>query len=216
MGAAGVDAVTITGGSAAGWCAQEVCAARHLPYQAELGGNNAAIVWPDADLVAAAAAVAEGAFGFAGQRCTANRRVIVHADCYDEFLRRLRDAVTALPWGDPMDRATVVGPMIGPAARDRLEGFIERARPAAGEVFAPHADRADCAALMAAGAYYPPTVICCDDPGHEIVQEETFGPVLVVQRARDWDDAIALCNGVRQGLVASLFSRSRRLARRFA
>src|SRR5205085_2972188 len=74
-----VDAVTVTGSEAAGHAAWEVCARRHVPFQAELGGNNAAIVWEDCDLDAAAAGIAEGAFGFAGQRCTANRRAVVHA-----------------------------------------------------------------------------------------------------------------------------------------
>jgi acyl-CoA reductase-like NAD-dependent aldehyde dehydrogenase/nicotinamidase-related amidase len=211
----GVDAVTITGGSAAGWCGQEACVSRRIPFQAELGGNNAAIVWPDADLEDAAAKVAEGAFAFAGQRCTANRRVIVHASCYEAFLDLLRRVVAGLAWGDPLERATVVGPMISVEARTKLERFVGRAGPAAKAEFTPHALQQGCDALVASGAYYPPTIICCDEPAHEIVQEETFGPVLVVQRAQDWDDAVALCNGVRQGLVASLFSHSRVVAKRF-
>ena len=75
-----VDAVSLSGSSPAGWAAQEICARRRIPLQAELGGNNAAIVWTGADLGRAAALVARGAFLFAGQRCTANRRVIVAAD----------------------------------------------------------------------------------------------------------------------------------------
>ena len=84
-----VDAVTITGSAAAGYAAQDVCARRYIPIQAELGGNNAAIVWSDCDLKKASVRIAEGAFGFAGQRCTANRRAIVDANCYDEFLTNL-------------------------------------------------------------------------------------------------------------------------------
>jgi aldehyde dehydrogenase (NAD+) len=211
----GVDAVTVTGGPAAGWCAEEVCASRCIPLQVELGGNNAAIVWLDADLKDAAAKVAGGAFAFAGQQCTANRRVIVHASCYEAFLDLLREAVAGLAWGDPLERATVVGPLISVEARTRLKRFIERAAPAATATFAPHASQQGCDALVASGAYYPPTVICCDEPAHGIVREESFGPVLVVQRAKDWDDAVALCNGVRQGLVASLFSHSQAVTERF-
>ena len=211
----GVDAVALSGGAAAGWCGQEVCASRRMPFQAELGGNNAAIVWPDADLEDAAGKVAEGAFAFAGQRCTANRRVIVHSSCYDTFLDRLQKAVAGLAWGDPVERTTVVGPLISLEARMRLRGFVERVGAIATATLAPHASQQGCDALVASGAYYPPTVICCDEPTHEIVQEEAFGPVLVVQRARDWDHAVALCNGVRQGLVASLFSHSQAVIERF-
>lgn len=215
MLAEGVDAVTLSGGAAAGWCGQEVCASRRIPFQAELGGNNAAIVWLDADLEDAASKVAHGAFAFAGQRCTANRRVIAHASCYEAFLDRLQKAVAGLAWGDPMERATVVGPMISVEARQRLKRFVERVGAAATATFAPHALQRECNRLVTSGAYYPPTVICCEEPAHEIVQEETFGPVLVVQRAVDWDHAVALCNGVRQGLVASLFSHSQAVVERF-
>ncbi len=198
----GVDAVALTGGAAAGRAAQALCARRHLPLQAELGGNNAAIVWSDAaDLAGAARLVAEGAFGFAGQRCTANRRVIVEAGCHDRFVDLLRDATAALVLGDPADEATQVGPVISLAARARIAAAIERAAPAASFVVTPHGD-----AVPPGGAYVAPTIVGCDDAAHEIVQEETFGPVLVVERAADFDHALRLCNGVRHGLVAALFS----------
>src|SRR5262249_5111449 len=86
MAGPGVDAVSLTGSSEAGYAAQANCARRRIPLQAELGGNNAAIVWSDCDLAAAAAAIAEGGFGAAGQRCTANRRVIVDRRCEGDFL----------------------------------------------------------------------------------------------------------------------------------
>ncbi|HWZ85222.1 MAG TPA: aldehyde dehydrogenase family protein, partial [Thermoanaerobaculia bacterium] len=98
----GVDAVSLSGSSLAGWAAQEICARRRIPLQAELGGNNAAIVWHGADLARAASLVAQGAFAFAGQRCTANRRAIVSADLFDAFLELLTGATVALRWGDPL------------------------------------------------------------------------------------------------------------------
>ena len=107
-----VGAVTITGSLAAGRAAQDICAERHIPLQAELGGNNAAIIWPDADLAAAAHAVAVGAFEMAGQRCTANRRVIVHDGCRDAFMPLLLEATRALKWGGPAEADTVIGPMV--------------------------------------------------------------------------------------------------------
>ena len=211
-----IDAVTLTGGALAGYCAQEICGRRHIPLQAELGGNNAAIIWQDADLPLAARLIAEGAFGQAGQRCTANRRVIVHRDCHEEFLILLEQAVAGLSWGDPLDPATRVGPLVSMAQRDQIAALLARSAPICDRVLVPHIDRgAKWPAPHPTGAFYPPTIACCDDPGQEIVQEETFGPVLVVQRAGNWAEAIGLCNGVRHGLVAAIFTRSDEIQRRF-
>jgi acyl-CoA reductase-like NAD-dependent aldehyde dehydrogenase len=210
-----IDAVTISGSLAAGYSAQDICASRHIPLQAELGGNNAAIVWGDCELEEAALRVAEAAFGFAGQRCTANRRVIVDTRYYEIFLNYLKSAVSHLAWNDPLDDTTQVGPLISLDACRRVEAVVERAKETIGLVLAPHNMDLNFTELTRRGAYYPPTIICCDDPEHEVVQEETFGPVLVVQRARDWDHAMHLCNGVRQGLVAALFSRSGQIQKRF-
>jgi acyl-CoA reductase-like NAD-dependent aldehyde dehydrogenase/nicotinamidase-related amidase len=206
-----VDGVALTGSSLAGYAAQEICGRRRIPLQAELGGNNAAIVWADADLAEAARLIAEGAFGMAGQRCTANRRVVVDARCSDEFVRLLREATAALGWGDPLEPATQVGPLISAEQRSRVAAAVARATPAASRVLVPHGESAG----HAEATCLPPTIICCDDRNHEIVQEETFGPVLVVQRAASWEDALALCNGVRQGLVAALFTHSPELQEQF-
>jgi acyl-CoA reductase-like NAD-dependent aldehyde dehydrogenase len=204
-----VDAVTLTGSSLAGFSAQEVCARRRIPLQAELGGNNGAIVWPDADLAQAAREIAEGAFGQAGQRCTANRRVIVHRDCREELLELLHRETAALPWGDPALEETKVGPLVSAEARDRVAGLVSRASDDV-QLIAPHRGAPD-----AEGAWYPPTIACVDEPTHELVQHESFGPLLVVQTAGGWDEAIALLDGVPQGLVAALFSSSSDLAQRF-
>jgi acyl-CoA reductase-like NAD-dependent aldehyde dehydrogenase len=194
----GVDAVTLTGTEATGYVAQAICAQRHVPLQAELGGNNVAIIWSDANVEAAAFAVAEGAFGFAGQRCTANRRVIVERACWDDFLTHLKQAVEAL------DAETDVGPLISPAKRDQVAALVARA----GAVVLQGRS-------SDAPGFFPPTVIRCDDPACEVVQEETFGPVMVLQPATDFDHALSLCNGVRQGLVAALFSHSTERQARF-
>jgi alpha-ketoglutaric semialdehyde dehydrogenase len=198
------DAVTISGALKTGYAAQEICTRRHIPLQAELGGNNASIVWADADLAGAVAAIVEGAFAFAGQRCTANRRVIVDATIYDSMVEKLIAATSIMAWGDPNDEKTKIGPMISAAAGRRVLGVLERARASSSQVITPLRDANDRCGEQWVG----PTILCCDDPASEIVLEETFGPVLVVQRARNWDDAISLCNGVKQGLVAALFSNS--------
>lgn len=202
-------AVTLTGSAAAGFALGEICARRVIPFQAELNGNNAAIVWDDADLDFAAAQVAWGAFAFAGQRCTANRRVIVPAGLSEEFLARLATAAAKLPWGDPATSATEIGPVINLAKRDEHNALIARAASDGAEMRAvfPH-DAAQSAMLAEQGSYARPTIIFCPQPEHELVQEEAMSPLLVVQPARDFDHAVALCNGVRQGLAAALFSRA--------
>jgi acyl-CoA reductase-like NAD-dependent aldehyde dehydrogenase len=209
-----VDAVTLSGSPAAGRTVAALCARRYLPLQAELGGNNAAIVLPDLDqndLDDAARRVVDGAFAFAGQRCTANRRVIVDAAVYPEFLDRLQAAAAIFPWGDVLSEETRMGPLISAESRQRVAAVIERARAAGATVLSPWSGRAP----GAGGAWHPPVIVTCDDPGAEIVQEETFGPVLVVQRAEGWEHALALLDGVRQGLAAALFSRSEERRREF-
>lgn len=213
-----LDAVSLTGGSLAGYSAQEICARRRIPLQAELGGNNGAIVWPDADLRDAAKQIAAGAFGMAGQRCTANRRAIVHESCREEFVRLVREECVALPWGDPLLAETRVGPLVHRLARDRVAALLERSVRDMDEVFVDRLEpdlQPSSADTNFLGAWYPPSIVRCENPNHEIVQEETFGPVLVVQTARDWGHAMALLNGVRQGLSAALFSSSLRLANVF-
>jgi acyl-CoA reductase-like NAD-dependent aldehyde dehydrogenase len=169
-----------------------------------LGGNNASIVWRDADLGGAAESISEGAFAFAGQRCTANRRAVVDSSVYRVFLDQLILASRRLVWGDPGDEKTQIGPLISSASRNRVKAVIDRARAASLRVIRPlekvEGSRGD--------AWFEPTIVCCDDPSVEIVQEETFGPVLVIQKAKDWDEAISLCNGVKQGLVAAVFTTS--------
>ncbi|MGA8433696.1 MAG: aldehyde dehydrogenase family protein [Methyloceanibacter sp.] len=209
-----IDAVTITGSAAAGDSAQEICARRHVPLQAELGGNNASIVWSDADLPEAARKVAAGAFEMAGQRCTANRRVIVHAACLNRFVELLVKAAAAMQWGDPLDGGTEIGPLVSASHRDRVAGAVALAVAQRGSELLPLGERPPTVGEHE-GKFYPPTIINCNDPAHDIVQEETFGPVLVVQPAQDWDEAIRLCNGVRQGLAAAVFATSPDKVRNF-
>jgi acyl-CoA reductase-like NAD-dependent aldehyde dehydrogenase/nicotinamidase-related amidase len=208
----GVDAVTFTGSSANGWKVLHVCGGQHKPLQAELGGNNGAIVGADcADLETVARQIAEAAFGFAGQRCTATRRAIVLDAAYDSFLAQLEKCTAALVWGMPENEATQVGPLLSPARAERVASIVTRARAEGFTVLQPHLESQP----PPTKAHHPPTLILCDRPDAEIVQEETFGPVLVVQRARDWDHAIELLNGVRHGLAAACFTRDPHPQQRF-
>ncbi|HPU56648.1 MAG TPA: aldehyde dehydrogenase family protein, partial [Verrucomicrobiota bacterium] len=209
-----IDAVTFTGSRSAGYAVQERCARRLVPLQAELSGNNAAIVWTDGDLSPAALEVARGAFGFAGQRCTANRRAIVPASRVEEFAHELKRAGEQLAWGDPLDPAVEIGPMINTEQRDRATALIESERARVRRIEYLHAARAR-EPWTRRGAWMQPVIVCCDAADSLLAQEEMMAPVLVVQGARDFDHAIDLCNGVRHGLAAALFSDNADLQRRF-
>jgi acyl-CoA reductase-like NAD-dependent aldehyde dehydrogenase len=210
-----IGAVSLTGSDRAGLCARVACARRGVPLQAELGGNNAAIVWSDAAVEDAAAQIAAAAFGSAGQRCTANRRAVVEDSIHGRFLSALEGATAALRWGDPLDADVRVGPLVSESSRVRVEDEVAGAADSGCTLLAPLAGGELARTLLSSGAYFPPTVVCCDEPSQAIVQQETFGPVLVVQRAADWDEAVSLCNGVPHGLVASLFSSSHGRQRQF-
>jgi acyl-CoA reductase-like NAD-dependent aldehyde dehydrogenase/nicotinamidase-related amidase len=211
-----VNAVTITGSAQAGFAIQEICARRFLPLQAELSGNNAAIVWDDANLKMAAKQIAFGAFGFAGQRCTANRRVIVSEKISEQFFRELKIAAENLVWGDPLEKSTDIGPVIHAGKRDEQAALISVAQNSgeARRVEFLFENRAK-ENWAKAGAYAQPAIVCCDEPEHLLVQEETMSPLLVVQRAKNFEQALKLCNGVRHGLVAALFSHSRKIQKKF-
>ncbi len=211
-----INAVTITGSAQAGLAIQEICARRFLPFQAELSGNNAAIIWDGADLPHAAAQIAFGAFGFAGQRCTANRRMIIKDALFDRFLRELKVEAEKLHWGDPLLESTHIGPVIHTAKRDEQAALIKAAQESGAArrvefLFASHAKEP----WIKTGAYAQPVIVCCDDLDHPLVQEETMSPLLVVQRAGDFDEALKLCNGVRHGLAAALFSGSATIQEQF-
>jgi alpha-ketoglutaric semialdehyde dehydrogenase len=199
-----VAAATITGSPGAGAAALEICTRRGIPLQAELGGNNAAVVWKDADLSSAASEIAEGAFGFAGQRCTANRRIIVHREVHAQFVARFVTAAGGMVLGDPFEASTRIGPLVTTDAARRVLEEIARARGRGCRITEAHRQ-------VPSARHLPAMIVEDARPEDPIVQDETFGPVAVVQIANDWPKALALCNGVRQGLAAALFSRDRRL-----
>ena len=206
IAAPGIDAVTLTGSETAGLACQLACLRRAIPFQGELGGNNGAIVWDPLDWEAALLQTARGAFGAAGQRCTANRRLIVPREELPRVLDRLVELTRTLPWGDPEREETVVGPVIGDEARVRLEALLERVRQAGHRLVVPWGSARPAAPADPRGAYISPALVVCEDSQAEVVQEESFGPLLVIQPADSWHDALRLCDGVRQGLVAALWS----------
>ncbi len=171
---------------------------------AEMGGKNAIIVDDDADLDEAVVGVLHSAFHYAGQKCSACSRVIVLESVYNQFLNRLTEAARALTVGAAEDPDTVVGPLIDPEARDRVSSYAEIAERDGRIV----AKLAAPATIAHRGCYVGPTIVADVTPDARVAQEEIFGPILSVLRARDLDHAISIANGVRFALTGGIYSRS--------
>ena len=174
----------------------------------ELGGNNAVIVAESADLELTLRAVLFSAVGTAGQRCTSLRRLILHASIADGFLDRLAAAYRGVRIGDPSDESTLMGPLIHDRA---VEGMIRALRLATeqGGTILTGGER-----LSGPGFYVEPTIVRAR-PDMPIVAEETFAPILYAMTYRDLDEAIAIQNGVEQGLSSAIFTERLRDAERF-
>ncbi|MEJ2018942.1 MAG: aldehyde dehydrogenase family protein [Maritimibacter sp.] len=168
----------------------------------ELGGNNAMIVAPSADLEMALRAIVFSAVGTAGQRCTSLRRLIVHEDIYDELLPRLIKAYEGLPVGDPLVDGTLVGPLIDAAAMQGMEAALDKARAEGGTV---HGGARVLTETHGDAQYVNPAIV--EMPAQtEIMHHETFAPILYAVKYSDLDDAIKMQNEVPQGLSSCIFS----------
>ncbi len=178
----------------------------------ELGGNNALIIMPDANMELALSGVLFGACGTAGQRCTSTRRVILHEDIAEEFTARLLKAYKQIPIGNPMESSTLVGPVINEAAIDTMMASIETAKQQGGELLCG-GERASVAGSEG-GFYMQPTVMKAT-PDMDILQHETFAPLLYLITVKDLDEAIAVQNGVTQGLSSAIFTTHMQQAERF-
>ncbi len=175
----------------------------------ELGGNNAIIVAPTADLDLAFQGILFGAVGTCGQRCTTTRRIFVHDSVYDDFVPRLKSAYGKLRIGDPLDSTTLVGPLIDKDAFDAMQAALEKAKGATitGGERALSGQYPD--------AYYVHPALVEIDGIHANNSEETFAPILYVFRYSDLDNAIARQNDVPQGLSSSIFTNDIREAELF-
>ncbi|WP_432071138.1 L-piperidine-6-carboxylate dehydrogenase [Streptomyces sp. AA1529] len=178
----------------------------------ELGGNNAAIVAPSADLDLAVRGVVFAAAGTAGQRCTTLRRLLVHRDVAEPLTARLVSAYRTLPVGDPFDERTLVGPLISLPALEEMDGALARARTAGGELLAGGRRRLADAAPEA--AYCEPALVRVGEQ-YDVVREETFAPILHVLAYDTLEEALTLHNDVPQGLSSSIFTRDQREAEVF-
>lgn len=193
------DVVSFTGSASVGRTVAGAAASRGLPVQCEMGGQNAAIVLPDVDVSRTAGLVAGAAMGYAGQKCTATRRVIVIGE-QPQFVEALVDAVAALRPADP-DGDTAVGPVITSPARDKVVHAANAVGSAGGRVLTG-GDVPDMP-----GWYVNPVLADRLPAGHELTCEETFGPFAVIQHVPGLDEAIDLANDVRFGLVTSVHGR---------
>jgi RHH-type proline utilization regulon transcriptional repressor/proline dehydrogenase/delta 1-pyrroline-5-carboxylate dehydrogenase len=185
--------------------AAEVSAGQHHVKRviAEMGGKNAIIVDDDADMDEAVHGVVWSAFGYAGQKCSACSRVIVPEALHDTFLARLVEATRSLKVAPAKDPGCSVGPVIDEEAQRRILRTIDKAKAAGRLVFA-----GDVGPLGDEGYYVAPHIFADVDPKADLAQEEVFGPVLVVLRARDLTHALEIANGTPYALTGGLFSRS--------
>jgi aldehyde dehydrogenase (NAD+) len=178
----------------------------------ELGGNNAAVVSATADLGLTTRGVVFSAAGTAGQRCTTMRRVIAHTRVIDELTDRLVSAYGRLPVGNPMEEGTLVGPLIHRAAYEGMEKAIEQAAVEGGKLVAGGGRELED---VAPNAFYARPAIVRTDKQTDVVQRETFAPLLYVLPYDDFEEAIALNNAVPQGLSSSVFTSDQAEAEKF-
>jgi aldehyde dehydrogenase (NAD+) len=200
----GIPVISFTGSTDTGRAVGETCGRMHKRLSLEMGGKNAQIVLNDAEQDLALEGVIWGAFGTAGQRCTATSRLILQRGIHDRFLAALQERAGRLRLGDGRRKGTDVGPLIHGDAVEKVERYVdvgtrEGAELALGGV-RPSANE------LAHGHFFEPTIFVGVRPGTRLEQEEIFGPVLSVVRVDTPDEAIAVNNDVKYGLSSSLYT----------
>ena len=201
-----VPLVSATGSIRMGKQVAQVVAGRLGRSLLELGGNNAIIITPNADLEMAIRAVVFGAVGTAGQRCTSTRRIIVHDSIFDQVKDRLVGIYKNISIGNPLEAGTLVGPLIDTLAVDAMQNALSELKKSGGTVV--------YGGDVIKDTYVRPA-ICIAENHYHVVQEETFAPILYMIRYSDLDEAIAIQNGVVQGLSSAIFSLNMRETERF-
>ena len=201
-----VSALSFTGSTEVGQQLSEHAARRSLRCLCEMGGKNAVVVASDADLGLAVDAIVEGAFRFAGQKCTATSRVIVEPAVHGEVAERLAQRIGELTVGPPLDDAAFLGPLIAPGGVDAALGHVRDASAAGARVLIGGARPTGESYLR--DTYLAPTLLDDVQPSMPIASTELFAPVIAVLEARDLSEAAAILNGTRYGLSASIFTAS--------
>jgi len=196
--------ISFTGSTPVGQRIMEVASQTVKRVHLELGGKAPFLVFDDADLDAAVQGAVAGALINSGQDCTAATRAYVQRPIYDAFVQGVADLMATVRLGDPLDPSTDQGPLVSSAQRDRVAGYVDRARGYGARVVVGGNIPGGA---LAAGSYYEPTLVVDAAQNSEIVQEELFGPVLVVLPFDSDDEGLALANDTPFGLAASAWSR---------
>jgi len=204
--------VSATGSTRMGIAVNQLVAGRLGRCLLELGGNNAMILAPSADIGLATRAIVFAAAGTAGQRCTTLRRLIVHQSMKDEIVRSLASIYAKLRIGDPRSDGVLVGPLIDEASFNQMQQVLSLAARASGKIVGGERITAN---VPPNGFYVRPAIVTDIDPTHKIVQEETFAPILYVLPYETLDEAIAIHNNVPQGLSSAIFTSDVREAEMF-
>lgn len=209
-----VRAITFTGSTEVGLELQRMAAGRNIRVQTEMGGKNALVVLHDANLDLAVELAVTGAFAQAGQRCTATSRILVEESVQDDFVEKLTARVKAMRVGPGLDERTDMGPVVDRSQLETVLSYVERGcREGASLVAGGRRLSGDG---YDQGYFVAPTVFTNVNPSMAIAQEEIFGPVVGVIPVKNLDEAIAIVNGTRYGLSASVVTRSLEAAHRFA
>jgi alpha-ketoglutaric semialdehyde dehydrogenase len=193
------DCVSFTGSTRVGASVVRAAVERGVPVQAEMGGQNAAIVFSDADPEQAADQITTGAFSYSGQKCTATRRVILVGDCSD-FVDALVARAGGLIAGDPADERTDLGPVIDATAHGSVTEAVAAAELQGGRLLT------DRHVLPDDGYFVAPTLVDGLPDGHRLLRDEVFGPVCALLRVSTEADAVRLANSVRYGLVTGIYT----------
>jgi aldehyde dehydrogenase (NAD+) len=206
-----VPLVSATGSVTMGRSVAQTVAQRLGRSLLELGGNNACIVAPTANLDLATRGIVFASAGTCGQRCTTLRRLFVHDSLADELVRRIRVAYESLPIGNPLNAGVLIGPLIDSTAVRKMQVALEMAVSQGGTI---HGGQIFTDNVPAGGNYVRPAIV--EMPSHtEVMYQETFAPILYVVRYSDFDKAVELQNCVPQGLSSSIFTNDLREAERF-
>ena len=204
--------VSATGSTRMGRIVGQKVASRFGKSLLELGGNNAIIISESADLDITIIGALFGAVGTCGQRCTSTRRLIIHESVYDEVVSKLSNAYTQLKIGDPLDENNHVGPLIDRQAVETYLAAIEKAKAEGGKVLVEGGVISGSG--YESGCYVKPVIVEAENH-YDIVQEETFAPILYVMKYTELDNAIKMQNGVKQGLSSAIMTTNLREAERF-